>query len=75
MSHYQKSAFFENWLPIIWLKIIHEFISKIPSQKKGNFKNGLEHIKKSPTVGKKKFCGAYLSLAEKLFAYLSAYQS
>ena len=42
---YQKSAFFEKKIPIIWLEIIFEFISKIPNQKIGNFKNGFAFLK------------------------------
>jgi hypothetical protein len=41
---FQKSAFFGKFLPIIWLEIIHEFITKISSQKIGNFKNGFASL-------------------------------
>jgi hypothetical protein len=36
----ENQHFSKKKLPIIWLEIILEFISKIPSQNIGNFKNG-----------------------------------
>ena len=41
---FQKSAYFEKILSIIWLEIIIEFISKIRSQMIGNFKNGFAFL-------------------------------
>jgi hypothetical protein len=42
MSRFPTISIFRKILPIIWLQIILEFDSKIPSQKKSDFRNVFE---------------------------------
>ena len=44
IRHKNYKAIFRKILPIIWLLIIIEFISKIPSQKIDNFKNRIAFL-------------------------------